>query len=166
MTMQDPIADLLTRIRNAQQANHPEVEMPASKIKVAICKVLEQEGFIEGYEVTEGAKPTMNVRLRYHRGQPVIEEIKRSSRPGLRNYKGSEGLPKVRGGFGDKIFAAADLGDVLHGLDAQLLLGCRAFGHETIGDADGENGYVQRFEHGQKLTLAEPALVIEAVGKQ
>ncbi|MBK81927.1 MAG: 30S ribosomal protein S8 [Gammaproteobacteria bacterium] len=100
MTMQDPIADLLTRIRNAQQANHPEVEMPASKIKVAICKVLEQEGFIEGYEVTEGAKPTMTVRLRYHRGQPVIEEIKRSSRPGLRNYKGSEGLPKVRGGFG------------------------------------------------------------------
>ena len=74
--------------------------MPASKIKVAICKVLEQEGFIEGYEVTEGAKPTMTVRLRYHRGQPVIEEIKRSSRPGLRNYKGSEGLPKVRGGFG------------------------------------------------------------------
>ena len=100
MTMQDPIADLLTRIRNAQQANHPEVEMPASKIKVAICKVLEQEGFIEGYEVTEGAKPTMTVRLRYPRGQPVIEEIKRSSRPGLRNYKGSEGLPKVRGGFG------------------------------------------------------------------
>ena len=100
MTMQDPIADLLTRIRNAQQANHPEVEMPASKIKVAICKVLEQEGFIEGYEVTESAKPTMTVRLRYHRGQPVIEEIKRSSRPGLRNYKGSEGLPKVRGGFG------------------------------------------------------------------
>lgn len=100
MTMQDPIADLLTRIRNAQQASHPEVEMPASKIKAAICKVLEQEGFIEGYEVTEGSKPTMTVKLRYHRGQPVIEEIKRSSRPGLRNYKGSEGLPKVRGGFG------------------------------------------------------------------
>lgn len=100
MTMQDPIADLLTRIRNAQQASHPEVEMPASKIKAAICKVLEQEGFIEGYEVTEGSKPTMTVRLRYHRGQPVIEEIKRSSRPGLRNYKGTDGLPKVRGGFG------------------------------------------------------------------
>lgn len=100
MTMQDPIADLLTRIRNAQQASHPEVEMPASKIKAAICKVLEQEGFIEGFEVTEGAKPTMTVRLRYHRGQPVIEEIKRSSRPGLRNYKGSDGLPRVRGGFG------------------------------------------------------------------
>ena len=100
MTMQDPIADLLTRIRNAQQASHPEVEMPASKIKAAICKVLEQEGFIEGYEVSEGTKPTMTVRLRYHRGQPVIEEIRRSSRPGLRNYKGSDGLPKVRGGFG------------------------------------------------------------------
>lgn len=100
MTMQDPIADLLTRIRNAQQASHPEVEMPASKIKAAICKVLAQEGFIEGFEVTEGTKPTMTVRLRYHRGQPVIDEIKRSSRPGLRNYKGSDGLPRVRGGFG------------------------------------------------------------------
>jgi len=103
MTMQDPISDLLTRVRNAQQANHPDVSIPASKLKVAICKVLEQEGYIEGFQVTEGAKPTLTVTLRYYRGKPVIEEIKRVSRPGLRSYKGSDALPKVRGGFGVSI---------------------------------------------------------------
>jgi len=103
MTMQDPVSDLLTRIRNAQQANHPEVSIPASKLKVAICKVLEQEGYIDGFQVTEDAKPTLTVTLRYYRGKPVIEEIKRVSRPGLRSYKGSDALPKVRGGFGVSI---------------------------------------------------------------
>jgi len=103
MTMQDPVSDLLTRIRNAQQANHPEVSIPASKLKVAICKVLEQEGYIDGFQVTEEAKPTLTVTLRYYRGKPVIEEIKRVSRPGLRSYKGSDALPKVRGGFGVSI---------------------------------------------------------------
>jgi small subunit ribosomal protein S8 len=103
MTMQDPISDLLTRIRNAQQANHPEVSIPASKLKVAICEVLEQEGYIEGFQVAEGGKPTLTVALRYHRGRPVIEEIKRVSRPGLRSYKGSDALPKVRGGLGVSI---------------------------------------------------------------
>jgi small subunit ribosomal protein S8 len=100
MTMQDPVADMLTRIRNAQQAHHPAVRMPASSLKVAICKVLEQEGFIEGFEVEEGGKPSLNVTLRYYRGKPVIEEIKRVSRPGLRSYRASDGLPKVRGGYG------------------------------------------------------------------
>jgi small subunit ribosomal protein S8 len=100
MTMQDPVADMLTRIRNAQQAHHPAVSMPASSLKVAICKVLEQEGFIEGFEVEEGGKPSLNVTLRYYRGKPVIEEIKRVSRPGLRSYRASDGLPKVRGGYG------------------------------------------------------------------
>ncbi len=103
MTMQDPIADMLTRIRNAQAAHHPSVEMPASKLKVAICKVLEQEGYIDGFEVGTDAKPSLKVSLRYFRGQPVIEEIKRASRPGLRSYRGSEALPKVRGGFGVSI---------------------------------------------------------------
>ncbi len=103
MTMQDPIADMLTRIRNAQQAHHPTVSMPSSKAKVAICRVLEQEGYIDGFEVDEAAKPTLTVTLRYHRGRPVIEEIKRSSRPGLRTYKGAGELPKVRGGFGVSI---------------------------------------------------------------
>ena len=100
MSMQDPIADLLTRIRNAQLANHPEVSMPSSKAKVAICKVLEEEGFIGGYAVEEGDKPTLSVSLRYHNGSPVIEELSRISRPGLRVYKACEDLPKVRGGLG------------------------------------------------------------------
>lgn len=103
MTMQDPIADMLTRIRNAQAAHHPAVSMPASKIRVAICEVLEKEGYIDGYEVAEGGKPTLSVALRYHRGRPVIEEIQRVSRPGLRSYKGSGELPSVRGGFGVSI---------------------------------------------------------------
>ena len=103
MTMQDPVADMLTRIRNAQAAHHPAVRIPSSKLKVAICQVLEREGYIDGYEVEEGAKPTLNVALRYHRGRPVIEEIKRVSRPGLRTYKGTGALPRVRGGFGVSI---------------------------------------------------------------
>ena len=103
MTMQDPIADMLTRIRNAQAAHHPAVTMPASKLKVAICRVLEKEGYIERFEVVEGAKPIMNVTLCYYRGKPVIEEIKRNSRPGLRSYRGSEKLPRIRGGFGVSI---------------------------------------------------------------
>ena len=100
MSMQDPIADLLTRLRNAQAANHPDVSMPSSKVKVAICKVLEEEGYIEGFSVDGEVKPTLNVALRYHNGKPVIEEIARVSRPGLRIYKECEELPKVRGGLG------------------------------------------------------------------
>ena len=100
MSMQDPIADLLTRIRNAQAANHPDVSMPSSTAKVAICKVLQEEGYIEIYATDEAAKPTLNVALRYHNGSPVIEEISRISRPGLRVYKSCTDLPKVRGGLG------------------------------------------------------------------
>jgi len=100
MSMQDPVADLLTRIRNAQRAQHAEVALPSSRTKVAICKVLEAEGYIDGYSVGEGAKPTLTVTLRYHGGRPVIEEIKRVSRPGLRIYKACEELPEVRGGLG------------------------------------------------------------------
>ena len=100
MTMQDPIADLLTRIRNAQLASHPEVEMPSSKVKMAICQVLKDEGYIESFDVSEEPKPRLNVQLRYHEGQGVIEEIHRVSRPGLRIYKESRDLPNVRGGLG------------------------------------------------------------------
>ena len=100
MSMQDPISDLLTRLRNAQLASHPDVTMPSSKAKVAILRVLEEEGFIDGFEVNDGAKPSLTVRLRYHRGRPVIEEISRVSRPGLRIYKSCEDLPRVRGGLG------------------------------------------------------------------
>lgn len=100
MSMQDPIADLLTRIRNAQSANHPDVSIPSSKVKVAICKVLKDEGYIENYTIEGDAKAMLNVTLRYHNGKPVIEEIARVSRPGLRIYKECDDLPKVRGGLG------------------------------------------------------------------
>lgn len=103
MTMQDPIADMLTRIRNAQSAHHPAVSIPSSKLKVSICEVLKREGYIDDYQVDQGAKPTLNVTLRYYKGKPVIEELKRVSRPGLRAYKGAGELPKVRGGFGVSI---------------------------------------------------------------
>jgi small subunit ribosomal protein S8 len=107
MTMQDPIADLLTRVRNAQAASHEVVAMPCSKIKVAICQVLKEEGYIGEYSVDQDAKPTLNVSLRYHQGQPVIEEIKRVSRPGLRVYKSCDELPDVRGGLGVAIVSTS-----------------------------------------------------------
>ncbi|XOV83411.1 MAG: 30S ribosomal protein S8 [bacterium] len=100
MTMQDPISDLLTRIRNAQMAGHKKVEMPNSKIKRSILKVLLDEGFIDGFTADEEVKSALNVNLRYHNGAPVIEEIKRVSRPGLRIYKESSEIPSVRGGLG------------------------------------------------------------------
>lgn len=105
MSMQDPISDLLTRIRNAQLASHTEVSMPSSKAKVALCAVLRSEGYIGSYEVDEGVKPTLNVQLRYHEGAAVIEEISRVSRPGLRVYKASDELPTVRGGLGVAIIS-------------------------------------------------------------
>ena len=100
MSMQDPISDLLTRVRNAQTARHPSVTMPASKNKAAICKVLQEEGYIGEFSVSEAAKPEMTVELRYHDGRPVIEELRRVSRPGLRIYKPCSELPSVRGGLG------------------------------------------------------------------
>ncbi len=107
MTMQDPIADFLTRVRNAQSVGHPEVAMPHSKAKVAVCEVLEQEGYIEGFNVSDESKRQLTVRLKYHAGQPVIEEIHRVSRPGLRIYKGQAELPKVRGGLGVAIVSTS-----------------------------------------------------------
>lgn len=100
MSMQDPIADLLTRIRNAQQARHESVSLPSSTLKTALCKVLLDEGYIGGYEVTEGTKRTLTISLRYVDDEPVIADIDRVSRPGLRIYKPSDELPEVRGGLG------------------------------------------------------------------
>lgn len=100
MSMQDPIADMLTRIRNAQGRRKTEVSMPSSKIKAAVCAVLKDEGYINGFEVTSDAKPTLTVSLKYYEGRPVIEEIKRASRPGLRMYRGGSEVPQVRGGLG------------------------------------------------------------------
>ena len=101
MSMSDPIADFLTRLRNAQMAQLPTISSQSSKIKVAISKVLQDEGFISGYSVDDNeGKAVINVDLKYFQGKPVIEEIKRVSRPGLRNYKGKEELPKNRAGLG------------------------------------------------------------------
>jgi len=103
MTMQDPIADMLTRIRNAQQANHPSVSMPSSKLKLAVCEVLKREGYIGEFAVDGGAKPQLNVTLRYYQGRPVIEQLHRVSRPGLRTYRASDGVPKIMNGLGVSI---------------------------------------------------------------
>lgn len=100
MTMQDPVADLLTRIRNAQAARHAEVSMPSSKQKRAILDVLVSEGYVASYQESADVKPVLTVQLKYVKGVPVIEEVKRVSRPGLRIYKESSDLPKVRGGLG------------------------------------------------------------------
>ena len=101
MSMSDPIADFLTRIRNAQMASMPSVTCPSSKVKVEISKVLQEEGYISGFAVTEkGGKPIINLDLKYFNGKPVIEEIKRVSRPGLRDYQGKDNLPENRAGLG------------------------------------------------------------------
>ena len=101
MSMSDPIADLLTRIRNAQMAGVATVQCPSSTIKVAILDVLKQEGYIAGYSVSSDVvKPELKIDLKYFNGRPVIEELHRGSTPGLRMYKGREELPKVRAGLG------------------------------------------------------------------
>ena len=100
MTMQDPIADLLTRIRNAQLAGHESVLIPHSKLKCEIIRVLKEEGYIETYRVTDDVKPLIEVTLKYSKGVPVIEKLKRVSRPGLRIYKDSGNVPTVNGGLG------------------------------------------------------------------
>lgn len=101
MSMSDPIADMLTRIRNGQMAQKASVAMPSSKLKVAIAKVLQEEGYIDGFNVREGAgKPELDLTLKYYAGSPVIERIERVSKPGLRVYKGSNDLPRVMNGLG------------------------------------------------------------------
>ena len=101
MSMQDPIADLLTRIRNGQSRSKRDVTMPSSKVKTAIVKVLQEEGYIEGFSVEgDEKKPQLTVTLKYHNNKPVIELLKRVSRPGLRTYKGSNDLPEVMNGLG------------------------------------------------------------------
>ena len=100
MSMQDPIADMLTRIRNGQAASKVAISMPSSKLKVAIANVLAAEGYIESVKVLEGAKPELEITLKYFQGKPVVESIQRVSRPGLRIYKRKDELPKVMGGLG------------------------------------------------------------------
>lgn len=101
MSMSDPIADMFTRIRNAQRVDKQTVAMPSSKLKVAIAAVLEDEGYIDGFQVRENSgKPELEVRLKYYAGRPVIERLERVSRPGLRVYKGRNDLPQVLNGLG------------------------------------------------------------------
>lgn len=105
MSMSDPIADMLTRIRNGLGAGKAEVVMPSSNLKVAVANVLKDEGYIEDVAVEAGAKPEMKVKLKYYQGKPVIEMLKRVSRPGLRQYKGRDELPKVSAGLGVAIIS-------------------------------------------------------------
>jgi len=108
MSMTDPVADFLTRIRNGQKAVKTHVKMPSSKLKESLCKVLQDEGYIDSYSVErDGRKAELTVNLKYHNGQPVIDRIQRVSKPGLRIYKGSRDLPKVLGGLGIAIVSTS-----------------------------------------------------------
>ena len=108
MSMSDPIADMLTRIRNAQQSEKIDVTMPSSKVKVAIANVLKDEGYIEGFDVrTVDGKSELNVGLKYYAGKPVIEKIERVSRPGLRIYRGREDIKPVMNGLGVAIVSTS-----------------------------------------------------------
>ena len=108
MSMSDPIADLLTRIRNGQSRGKASIRMPSSKTKVAIANLLKAEGFVADAQVEQQAgKPQLLIQLKYHQGRPVIELIQRVSRPWLRIYKGKDELPKVRGGLGIAIVSTS-----------------------------------------------------------
>ncbi len=101
MSMTDPIADMLTRIRNGQMAEKVAVSMPSSKLKVAIAQVLKDEGYIDAFAIRDsGSKPQLDIALKYYAGRPVIERIERVSKPGLRVYKGADSLPRVMNGLG------------------------------------------------------------------
>ncbi|WP_129644628.1 30S ribosomal protein S8 [Peristeroidobacter agariperforans] len=108
MSMTDPIADFLTRIRNGQSSGKTEINAPTSKVKVAIAKVLKDEGYIEDFTATDvEGKPTLAVQLKYFQGRPVIDRLERISRPGLRVYKGKDELPSVLGGLGIAIVSTS-----------------------------------------------------------
>ena len=107
MSMQDPLADMLTRVRNAQNVGKASVTMPSSGLKVSVAKVLADEGYVAGFAVSEGPKPELTVELKYFEGKPVIAELDRVSRPGLRNYAGKSELPSVRAGLGIAIVSTS-----------------------------------------------------------
>ena len=108
MSMQDPLSDMLTRIRNAQMAGKSDVEMPGSKLKAAVAQVLKEEGYISGFAASsESGKPRLAIELKYFQGKPVIAEIDRVSRPGLRRYSGNDALPSVRAGLGVAIISTS-----------------------------------------------------------
>ncbi|GEK48387.1 30S ribosomal protein S8 [Halomonas pacifica] len=107
MSMQDTLADMFTRIRNAQMATKETVTMPSSKLKVELARVLKDEGYVSDFAVAEGAKPELTITLKYFEGKPVIEHIQRVSKPSLRQYKGKDELPKVADGLGVAIVSTS-----------------------------------------------------------
>ncbi len=127
MSMSDPIADMLTRIRNGQQARKVSVSMPAAKLKSSVAQVLQNEGYVAGFntEVVAG-KPTLTVTLKYFDGKPVIDKIKRISRPGLRQYSGANSIPEVLGGLGIAVISTS------HGVMTGKQATAQGFGGEII----------------------------------
>lgn len=127
MSMSDPIADMLTRIRNSLLRNKLDVKMPSSKLKVAIANIMKEEGYITGFSVEEdNKKATLTIELKYFEGKPVIESIDRISRPSLRSYKAANDLPKVMGGLGVAIISTAkgvmtDKSAREHGIGGEIL---------------------------------------------
>ena len=107
MSLQDPISDMLTRVRNAQKANKVSVTMPSSSQKVNIAKVLKDEGYIGNYKTSDGTKKELTIELKYYQGKPVIESIKRISKPGLRIFKSKDDLPSINGGLGIAIISTS-----------------------------------------------------------
>ena len=107
MSMTDPIADMLTRIRNAQMTEKATCQMPSSKVKVAIARVLKDEGYIDGFKVNGEEKPVLEIALKYYAGRPVIEKIERVSKPGLRIYKAKDAIPPVMNGLGIAIVSTS-----------------------------------------------------------
>lgn len=127
MSITDPVADMLTRIRNAQAAQKIEVTMPSSKLKESIAKVLRDEGYVGDYRVSEeGGKASLNIALKYYAGSPVIVTIDRVSRPGLRVYKGKQKLPKVIGGLGIAIVSTS------HGVMTDRAARAAGYGGEIL----------------------------------
>ncbi|MDP6189525.1 MAG: 30S ribosomal protein S8 [Gammaproteobacteria bacterium] len=126
MSMQDTLADMITRVRNAHMADKESVTMPSSKLKVAVAQVLKDEGYVTELSVTEGTKPELTITLKYYEGKPVIEKIVRISKPSLRVYKGSSSLPSVEGGLGVAIVTTS------HGVMTDRAARAAGIGGEVI----------------------------------
>jgi len=124
--MQDTLADMITRVRNAHMADKESVTMPSSKLKVAVAQVLKDEGYVTDLSVTEGPKPELTITLKYFEGKPVIEKIVRISKPSLRVYKGSSNLPSVEGGLGVAIVTTS------HGVMTDRAARAAGIGGEVI----------------------------------
>lgn len=126
MSMQDTLADMITRVRNAHMANKEFAKMPSSKLKIAIARVLKSEGYVTDFSVAKSAKPELTVKLKYHEGKPVIEKIARISKPSLRVYRSSSNLPPIEGGLGVAIMTTS------HGIMTDRAARAAGIGGEVI----------------------------------